>query len=355
MHAKQSSTGLRFFAHDSKPANCSTVGETPEHRQLKRALADLVRSLGCTAEIEAAPATGDAGGWRADVLGTSPNGIRVAFEVQLASMTTMEGARRTSRYAADGIGCLWISTRQAPWMTEIPSCHIIQDESLGFIADRGLARFQQGRWTSAGAVPLRKAVLGMLTGRIVAVPGGYFLEDSGGRQYSAISSCLLVSVADAQRARQHDQDARRGRDAAERDEARHTANLQELVARQSRVLQHALQTLVATGIQTSEVRLGIPSRPWNGSIPADWRVAVGNEKTAQGAAIWIDRGGVVELWAVICPVAGQASERLGNSWRRRGVKVFVETQKEAARVDRALAWSMSTILQSSPAPSSSVG
>lgn len=55
MHAKSSPAGLRFFAHDRADSACPSLGETPEHRRLKQMLAELVRKLGCVAEIEAMP------------------------------------------------------------------------------------------------------------------------------------------------------------------------------------------------------------------------------------------------------------------------------------------------------------
>jgi competence protein CoiA len=344
MHAKASPTGLRFFAHDQQVAHCASLGETPEHRQLKRMFADMIRDLGCTAEIEATPAAGDTGGWRADVLGTSPAGVRVAFEVQLAAMTLEEGQGRTSRYAADGIACLWVSTRHAPWLTGIPSCHLLLDGNE-YVADRGLARFQQDRWTAAGTVPLCKVVLGLLKADIVAVAGGSFHEEAAGRFYSTRPSCLLVSKADAARFEQYEHNARRTREATERDRAEHRANLRALTERQDRVLQHALRTLLATGVEPSQIRLGVPASPWNGTLPAPWLLATGNEKTARGLAIWVQQEQRDQLWAVICPVAGQAGPGLGDSWSRRHVQVFVETDHEAARVSQALGWPKSAILR----------
>ncbi|MGW7511235.1 hypothetical protein ACWGJ0_26495 [Streptomyces massasporeus] len=46
MHAKVSGRGGRFFAHDRRSATCAAVGETEEHRALKRALAAAAREAG---------------------------------------------------------------------------------------------------------------------------------------------------------------------------------------------------------------------------------------------------------------------------------------------------------------------
>lgn len=331
MHAKSSPTGLRFFAHDRADSACPSRGETPEHRRLKQMLAELVRKLGCVAEIEAMPSVSDAGGWRADVLGTSPRGTRIAFEVQLAAMTVLEGWRRTDRYSADGIGCLWVSPRHAPWMTRIPSCHIVTDGDNS-VVDRGLARFQGGRWETAGVVPLQKVVLGMLAGSIVAVQSVHISESTPDRTFWTSPACLLVSVRDAAQQEEHDARVRREQEQAERQQASHLANLRAVAERQERVLQHALSELLATGVEPAQVRLGIPSRGWEGRFPVPLAVAVGNEKSAQGAVVWVVREGRSQLWAVICPVAGWASPSLGASWRRRDVQVYVETEKEASRV-----------------------
>lgn len=48
MHAKVSSAGSRFFAHDALNPICPSLGETPQHRELKRRIASIVRELGCT-------------------------------------------------------------------------------------------------------------------------------------------------------------------------------------------------------------------------------------------------------------------------------------------------------------------
>lgn len=342
MHAKTSSAGLQFFAHDREASNCSSLGETAEHRQLKQMLAELIRELGFTAEIEAMPQAADAGGWRADVLGSSDGGARVAFEVQLAAMTVEEGERRTARYAADGIACLWVSPRHASWMTCLPSCHLVPD-SDGFSVDRGLARFSDGRWERAGVVPLRKLVRGLLANAIVAVQSDYFSEVVSGRTLGISPACLLVARLDAARSEAHDERIRREDHEQERRRIVHETNRRALIERQERVLQRALGVLLATGVEPSQVWLGIPSRPWGGEFPVPLSLAVGNGRTAQGAAIWVWRDGGLGLWGVVCPVADRASPSLGSSWRRRSTQVFVESGREASRIGRALGWPQARI------------
>ncbi len=68
VHAKLSSNGLRFFAHDRRSPGCPSDGESAEHLALKSEMANLSRSFGWNAELEVA---GD--GWRADVLAVLGN------------------------------------------------------------------------------------------------------------------------------------------------------------------------------------------------------------------------------------------------------------------------------------------
>lgn len=122
MHAKASRLGLRFFAHDHENSQCSLSGETPQHRYLKAALADMIRSEpGWTATIEAEPTDRDRGGWRADVLAAKGQ-RRVAFEVQLAPMTASVGRERTGLYALDGVDTIWVTDYRralAPWLGHV--------------------------------------------------------------------------------------------------------------------------------------------------------------------------------------------------------------------------------------------
>jgi competence protein CoiA len=128
MHAMVSRKGLRFFAHDVRPEACSSQGEGPEHRDLKRRVADAIRAAGGQALIEALPLPSDRGGWRADVLAVGLDGRRVAFEVQLAVMSVDEGASRTKRYAADRIATVWITTKHAHWMSCLPPMRLLSPD-----------------------------------------------------------------------------------------------------------------------------------------------------------------------------------------------------------------------------------
>jgi hypothetical protein len=338
MHAKASSRGLRFFAHDRNASDCPSFGESAEHRALKWAVASTIRGLGCQAIVEATPEPGDRGGWRADVLGICPDGRRVAFEVQLASMTIAEGNERTHRYAEDGIDCVWLSTRQALWITALPSCHL-QQTGPRLVADRGLARLFNNdswyRWEAARPVEFGRVALGLLKGTITTVEEAFYSETVNGRPYYTVKAKLLVSRNDSVRLFEHEESTRKPQEA-------HLANLTALYERQDRVLQKALAQATAAGISSQRIRLGVPPEPWDGVIPAPKSLAIGNEKTGQGLAIWtIGEGRELLLWAIACPVASRLSHSLGASWRRRGVRVFVESEKEARRIGDALNWSTS--------------
>ncbi|MGO9900171.1 MAG: competence protein CoiA family protein [Solirubrobacteraceae bacterium] len=147
MHAKVSSQGTRFFAHDRKQLRCSLNGETPMHRLLKSQLAEIIRACGWNAEMEAMPSDSDIGGWRADVLASHhQHARRVAFEVQLAAMTVVEGRERSARYSGDAIETIWLTTKNTPWLWKPPACCV--DAS---VSERGVAA---RRWVAAGYLPI---------------------------------------------------------------------------------------------------------------------------------------------------------------------------------------------------------
>lgn len=348
MHAKVSSKGLRFFAHDSRPVDCSSEGESPEHRELKRRVAEAIRAAGGQALIEAPPSPSDRGGWRADVLAVGLDGRRVAFEVQLAGMSVDEGAFRTERYAADNIATVWVTTKHAHWMSCLPSMRLLDEGGGRLVADRGLARLHAGghpRWLPAGTVDAVGAIRGLLDGRVTTTRASYFAEQVGDRHYDMADATLLVSVADKREFAVLLAEAESRRRAEFEAEQQHARRLQELAERQERVLQRVLHEAVADGIPDHRLWLGIRATWWNGRFPVPLREAAGNDKTAMGAVIWTGpAANDIAVWAVICPVASRTSPSLGRSWRRRGVRVYVETESEAARVARALEWTRAEVM-----------
>nr|WP_300148906.1 competence protein CoiA family protein [Propionicimonas sp.] len=347
MHAKVSSAGSRFFAHDSLDPTCPSLGETPEHRELKRRIAQALRGLSCHALLEAIPSTGDHGGWRADVLGVSPNGRRVAFEVQLAPMTVDEGIERTARYERDGIPCVWLSPRQAHWIGSLPSCHLTEDDGQ-LVIYRGLGRLDASganRWIASGPVTFEKLALGMLSDRITTASQVGLLETVGERVIYTPNATLLVATRDVEllaeaqtaEARRQAEQARR-REEEVRRQAEHATNLTALYQRQERVLQHAIDDAAVT-LEPGCIWLGIPPTAWDGALPVKRMLARGSDKTRGGAAIWAtDPSGDRRLWAVVCPITSKTTPSLGWSWKRRGVRVYTETRKEAERLAAALEW-----------------
>lgn len=123
MHAKVSGRGGRFFAHDRRSTDCAGAGETEEHRRLKRALAAAARQAGHRVELEARAAQG---GWRADVLVTSPAGARTALEAQVSSAPVDEVLARTRRYQDDGLDVVWFTPRDARWLDHVPAARLYQ-------------------------------------------------------------------------------------------------------------------------------------------------------------------------------------------------------------------------------------
>lgn len=105
--------GLIVAAHFAHKATCPTDykshPESPEHRQGKILVARSLRenvSEYSTAAIEYEVPIPEVKRV-ADVLVTFPMGWRVAHEIQLASITTEELARRTEDYLHAGIDVVW--------------------------------------------------------------------------------------------------------------------------------------------------------------------------------------------------------------------------------------------------------
>lgn len=141
---KTSPLGNPFFAHRGR--ECDAVfrePETPEHRRLKRLVAETVRGVGWTAVEEFASETPDGAAWRADVM-VERHGIRAAIEVQLAPQTGADTELRTARYAASGMPCFWLFAREprrlhlvpvteiapAAWRRQVPGVEIHNDRSV---------------------------------------------------------------------------------------------------------------------------------------------------------------------------------------------------------------------------------
>jgi hypothetical protein len=116
LHAKVSPNGLRFFSHDAAQSDCPTAGESLAHRLLKLELVSAARAAGWDGELEVAGT-----GWRADVLATSPEGRRVAWEAQLAQITPEEIVDRHSTMTTDGLEVCWVADRHRAWIGHVPA------------------------------------------------------------------------------------------------------------------------------------------------------------------------------------------------------------------------------------------
>ncbi len=342
VHAKESKHGLRFFAHDRQQSECTSAGESPEHRALKYWVAGVVRRLGWTALPEEGPRSGDSGLWRADLLAVHPDGARrVAFEVQLASMTAAEGAERTERYGRDQIETVWITTRHAPWLFAIPGVRAIEfdaERPCDPMVDRGLVVTAPGwRQFENVQVALDSFVEGYLKSEIVPRQLSAFDEeyDYGSRRRSTFHTPAHVFMTTEHSA---ELDARERIIAEEQErQQRHWNNIRELARRQAALLpgvvdeamRHAATgDVLSVGIQTARTR----PQSWMPGHPAE-----GNDKTAFGIPVRLDRGnGPSRLFAVVCPVASRISSGLAWSWIKRGVRVYVESEAEATRVANAM-------------------
>ena len=344
MVAKVSKTGLRFFSHWRRPGTCTMEGESAAHRELKQRIASLIRQEGFAAIVEATPAADDVGGWRADVLGVTPTGQRVAFEVQLAGMTVAEGQERTQRYARDNIKTLWVSTKHAAWISSIPSARL-RLESDSVTADRGLARLSNETlrtWEPAGEVDFARIVRGMLNGTITTASSTFFWERVGERDYDTNDAVLLVAVSDLAR---YDEELVRRR----RDQDRHVRSIEALAERQRQGLQWVLQEALSAGHSPHRVHYGDDEIVWDGRLPLAPDKTYWSSVFAMGVPIWIDNDSHQPiLSAVLCPVASRITDGLARQWRLDGVRVYAESPHEATRLARALRWPQHKIHLFSP-------
>lgn len=141
LHAKVSPNGLRFFSHDAAQSDCPTAGEGLAHRLLKLELVSAARAAGWEAELEVA-----GNGWRADVLATSPEGRRVAWEAQLVQITSEEIVDRHNTMTADGLEVCWVADRHRAWIGGVPAVAVApahpETGEAGLHVVAGHARFE---------------------------------------------------------------------------------------------------------------------------------------------------------------------------------------------------------------------
>lgn len=116
-HMRTSKRGLNHFVHNRR-GDCTSASETWQHLKAKFEIAKACRDAGYNTITEAA---GDS--WRADVLATKGDHIKIAFEVQWSSQTLRETEYRQERYNGDRLRGCWFF-RKIPaneyWYDEMP-------------------------------------------------------------------------------------------------------------------------------------------------------------------------------------------------------------------------------------------
>jgi hypothetical protein len=342
MQARRSSLGLRFFAHDRTEPTCPSNGETPEHRALKHTIAQAIREANSTAEIEVAPGPGDRGGWRADVLASTPDGRRIAFEAQLASMTTAEGQERTDRYADDGIETVWITTKHASWLFQLPGVRV--DDANGIVrATRGCAVFDGERWRTRDDALFGRLIASLLAGRVRPLHLRYLSESylRGKQSVLKFHDDVVILAPTEQVDRYNEQQKREAEQALveEMQRARHQQNREALVERQRSILPTAAAKTLRVMPDGHSLWAGIPPAPVKDIRSLTPEGSIGNEATAWGVPLWTgtDKRNLF-LQAVVCPVADRITDGLAANWRKRNITVFVETPREDQRLNEKLKW-----------------
>ncbi len=339
LQAKVSKRQTRFFAHDRLSPGCPSAGETPEHLRLKTGIIRILRELGWNASPEVV-----GNGWRADVLGTSPSGRRVAFEVQLASMTVEEGIERTERYDRDDVASVWVTSRDAHWVHALPSAKVVEvDDQL--LVNRGCAKWAGTGWTQARDIAFDTfaAAVGNETLTLEVIHGftEHLARGETHRYLRHEAALAWVERTDLDR-RQRDLDRARRAEEAERERRRrHAARIEALLERQRRAVPVVAE--LARRESGLTVWVGFPQRT-NLSSAAPVR------RFAMGVPVWVGASRPKTLWAVVCPVAS----RIGSAVRGYigDARVFTADERERRRVSDAIRRSaeivpsMDTVLES---------
>lgn len=104
---------VQHFVTRTGQDRSATAPETVEHEVTKYSIYRTLRSLGWEAYVEY---QSDCGSWVADVLGISPEGRKVAFEVQLSLQSEGDFIYRTQRYKDSGVDVVWIT----PFLYTVP-------------------------------------------------------------------------------------------------------------------------------------------------------------------------------------------------------------------------------------------
>lgn len=170
MYARKPPNMIRHFAHKAgRPNSCSlTAAESPQHLHTKALVAEAVRTLGWTAEVER---PGD--GWRADVLATSPSGQeRIAFEPQFATIHESVARERTQRHQASGVKTVWLDAKGQESLAEFSRGRLFYDERDPRV---GVQAFSGRSW-GPHRLPLSAFVQRLCLGRLTH-DGRYWADE----------------------------------------------------------------------------------------------------------------------------------------------------------------------------------
>ncbi len=129
LHAKVSPAPrrLRYFAHDPGAPRCDLAEQDLDHHLLKLEIVSAARQAGAHAQLEASGT-----GWRADVLAITPGGRRVAWHVQLASITAADMRQRAGRMAAEDVAACWVALGTGErWLAEQPAVGVHPPDGAG--------------------------------------------------------------------------------------------------------------------------------------------------------------------------------------------------------------------------------
>lgn len=337
MSAKMSKNQVRFFAHRAEASDCPTLGESVAHRLLKLELASAIREAGWHADLEV-----PGNGWRADVLATSPDGCRrIAWEAQLASSTVLDLEQRTATMAADRVEVCWITDRDTPWVTHVPSARVRWQSRDATPEDAGVevlmvvdghATFQaewckdrrdcavgdafgernapcpgHGEWRVGPALPLATFVDGVLRTTIGhhISSGPVWARESrhdGGR---SLWTTKPHRQADEEQLRAAQVFERWDRLRIER-RVQHEANIEALLARQKSLI----RPTVDWAYQETLIYPRVDNRA---RVP----------RYAMGVPVFIDQ----TLWAVICPVASRITPGLARWFSSATIVVADEHER----------------------------
>ena len=338
LHAKVSPNGLRFFSHDAAQSDCPTAGESLAHRLLKLELVTAARAAGWEAELEVA-----GNGWRADVLTTSPEGRRIAWEAQLAQITPDEIASRHNTMTGDGLEVCWVADRHRAWIGEVPAIAVAPEHpetaEAGLHVVAGLARFRphwcedrkrcdqgadferyahrvgpcggHGQWEGPPPLPLSTYVAAVCADSLRCHPLTEHHRDAGQRQGAPASAWTARRYVVAEREQIAAAEVREAfEQRLDGERASHERHIVALMERQQALRRPAAARVgEVTGTQA-----------WvnDAAQGPDWGMGIPVQAGSQGVA------------GVICPVAS----RIEGSVRARlaPLLVLVASQAEADRI-----------------------